>query len=817
MALNSIITKVGDGVAIRFSVSFTGGYMDPSHIRCRVGDEAASDGTPIYRTPLKFITEGLIEVPGAPAANGVVLRFERVTPMQAPVNDFRSGTVLDEHSLDDGFKQVVFGIQELQDSLGNALESQQWAAQAQSFAASADASKQASATSALAAAAHKAAAQAAADRAANAAATVGPRVTTFAELKSRLVYASPSTGQIAVQSGEYVTNISTGAVYAVVASGAANHLDYTSTGGVRLRVQPGPSGRYSALAFGNTVRAGLLAAFAGGVRHLSIPACDEQWAVGIELPEGADIKGLGQASKITSSGTNQTLLRANNRKFVRVTDVFLAGNLTGLGSTSATATGGHGIILVNCTQPEVSRVTFDNFGNTVANKYASCVYTNGGTYPKIVDCIFLQGNGGGVKNQGADIAMAYHTKSGCIRGNMSWSEQDTFFSGPAVGNVDFGVWDIEGNYAERSDTSVTRSAVTLPYGAKTARGNIRGNRFVNFPANGVYISAGNGNDKDSAGLNVSDNVILWCGGSSAMLNISAGIYLSGRNGLTCTGNLVHGTGYKRDGTARMYPVAGIFFNGAMRGGACTGNHVSGSTGAGVMLKNVSGSTDMSDITITANVLFDNKRAAFEIQNSLASATMSRIIFSSNVCTQATNDAPGVLYNGDSGAKPIEGLTITMNQFVAKDSSTQYAFTCNLAGFTSAAISGNLFRGFYRGIHFANGGIADKEIGKAIVIDGNTFADISSWCIGAAIGSNKYALHFNSTFVNCGSEGSDAGRILAAARAGSGTFEFRRSAMPTDGTWAVGDRVLFTSPSSHLGAVCTGAGAPGVWRTHSALT
>lgn len=134
MALNSIITKVGDGTTNQFSVAFTGGYMDQSNIRCRVGTEAASDGSPVYRTPLRFIAGGLIEVPGAPAGTGVTVRFERITPMTTPVNDFKNGTVLDEKALDDGFKQTVFGIQELQDAYGTAGSAENWADKAKASA-----------------------------------------------------------------------------------------------------------------------------------------------------------------------------------------------------------------------------------------------------------------------------------------------------------------------------------------------------------------------------------------------------------------------------------------------------------------------------------------------------------------------------------------------------------------------------------------------------------------------------------------------------------------------------------------------------------
>ena len=41
-----------------------------------------------------------------------------------------------------------------------------------------------------------------------------------------------------------------------------------------------------------------------------------------------------------------------------------------------------------------------------------------------------------------------------------------------------------------------------------------------------------------------------------------------------------------------------------------------------------------------------------------------------------------------------------------------------------------------------------------------------------------------------------------------------NAAPSAGTWAVGDRAEYTAPSAggNIGAVCTGAGNPGTWKT-----
>jgi len=53
--------------------------------------------------------------------------------------------------------------------------------------------------------------------------------------------------------------------------------------------------------------------------------------------------------------------------------------------------------------------------------------------------------------------------------------------------------------------------------------------------------------------------------------------------------------------------------------------------------------------------------------------------------------------------------------------------------------------------------------------------------------------------------------------GPGTRTYRTAA-PTGGTWVVGDKVWFESPTSggYIGAVCTVAGTPGTWKNFGVI-
>lgn len=121
MAKNSIVTKIGDGVETQFAITFTGGYMDESHVTCRVGSEVDGTGAPVYRA-LTFISEGLVNVSGDPAGDGITLTFERNTPISTAINDFQNGTILGEEKLDESFEQLIKATQENRDALQDARD-----------------------------------------------------------------------------------------------------------------------------------------------------------------------------------------------------------------------------------------------------------------------------------------------------------------------------------------------------------------------------------------------------------------------------------------------------------------------------------------------------------------------------------------------------------------------------------------------------------------------------------------------------------------------------------------------------------------------
>lgn len=117
----SRIVKVGDGVTTQFTLDFTLGYLSRADVTCRVGSEVDGLGAPLYRT-LNWITDGLVEVLGAPAGNGVNLVFERTVSKTAPKHDFSDGAAMIAQNFDENQLQAIMLVHEVLDGRFGTLQ-----------------------------------------------------------------------------------------------------------------------------------------------------------------------------------------------------------------------------------------------------------------------------------------------------------------------------------------------------------------------------------------------------------------------------------------------------------------------------------------------------------------------------------------------------------------------------------------------------------------------------------------------------------------------------------------------------------------------
>jgi len=103
-----------DGVTTVWNFSFSGGYLDQTHVKAQRRNTTTGAVTPITLTPAMFT--GPYQLTLSPAlAVGQELTIYRATPKEGPLVDFTDRAKLTEVSLDYSAKQAIFGVAEADD------------------------------------------------------------------------------------------------------------------------------------------------------------------------------------------------------------------------------------------------------------------------------------------------------------------------------------------------------------------------------------------------------------------------------------------------------------------------------------------------------------------------------------------------------------------------------------------------------------------------------------------------------------------------------------------------------------------------------
>ena len=105
----SYLTYTGNGSTTQYAINFS--YIDTTHIK------AYLDGTV---TTAFSVSDSTLTFNTAPS-NGVVIRIERETPIDARLVDFQDGSVLTQAELDMSANQNFFIAQEVTDDQANNL------------------------------------------------------------------------------------------------------------------------------------------------------------------------------------------------------------------------------------------------------------------------------------------------------------------------------------------------------------------------------------------------------------------------------------------------------------------------------------------------------------------------------------------------------------------------------------------------------------------------------------------------------------------------------------------------------------------------
>jgi hypothetical protein len=97
----------GDGVNTQFEFSFSGGYMDKTHVKAYIEDAETLARVDLEILPSMFVGDFTIDV-GVPIPVGKNIVIYRDTPKGGPLVDFTTGSRLTEANLDKVAQQAVF-------------------------------------------------------------------------------------------------------------------------------------------------------------------------------------------------------------------------------------------------------------------------------------------------------------------------------------------------------------------------------------------------------------------------------------------------------------------------------------------------------------------------------------------------------------------------------------------------------------------------------------------------------------------------------------------------------------------------------------
>lgn len=303
-------------------------------------------------------------------------------------------------------------------------------------------------------------------------------------------------------------------------------------------------------------------------------------------------------------------------------------------------------------------------------------------------------------------------------------------------------------------------------------------------------------------------------------SLSGGIYISAPTAhVVVDGNVID----EFQNTATN-GVGSITYNPASvpaAGATLSNNTIRDSAGVGIYLVNNAARASVTNNTISGSV--DND---IRLVNSAGLANVGGIAISANTIRRTSGNSMQAINLDQQDGTLV--TTVTGNHIRGFDATNAVATNAGvrISRNLFTRVNNNIIENFNVGITFSSyWAAATRHFGADI--SRNTFRDCT-YGIGVAATADTAVLPLcDNIFDNVTTP------VSAAAQASPGGFTvgyiarkddtrivaLNLNAAPTVGTWAVGDRVEFTTPvaGDFIGAVCTAAGNPGTWKTFGAIS
>lgn len=546
-----------------------------------------------------------------------------------------------------------------------------------------------------------------------------------------------------------------------------------------------------------------------------VPGANSAYRVSDEftIPQGVTVYGDGYSSFI-----QQTVAGKN---------IFIAGNDTIVRNLHLKMCPGNNLNIAkqNC-------VAIINVKNVhVLNNWLELVDINSGVYIASAKDVTVDNNiiygatwtGGGPAASAADIILYSGTESGrfVITNNYCFSNNSQGIFANALGldshyiiannvciTLDPSTCVPGGTWEEIATGGVRRHGIITQYSNQISNAGpgavVTGNVCRNTRWSGIYLQ---GTVKNN-GLVVANNV---CSRNNyANWPLGGGIYLTVSGEEIVANNFI----YECQGTTGNggITITAVF---APTGRAkISGNTIQNSAGIGLYL-----STNAANIDIIDNTFSNNASSAIVWAANGGNASLGGFYIANNTITRPASAAttPAISVTPQIGVVPTY---ITGNKIYGSDSvtlsATNTAIRLQTNNPSTIVVKDNMIESFYYGMFYASY-FANNTRHINMQIEGNIFTSCAVGIAAAATTNTVTVPLIDNRFINVPTPTNPGG--LGGACGYIGTREglklvVETAAAPIFGTWAVGDRTMFTTPVSggYIGSVCTVAGSPGTWRS-----
>jgi hypothetical protein len=368
--------------------------------------------------------------------------------------------------------------------------------------------------------------------------------------------------------------------------------------------------------------------------------------------------------------------------------------------------------------------------------------------------------------------------------------------------------------AESSSGGVRRHGIILSYvGATQSRASVIGNICRNTRWTGIYVQ---GSGVTTGGqISVVGNVCSNNGYETGN-SLSGGIYITSNGGETISGNTI--TDFKNNIAA----TGGITVTCPATGGAY-GTLVSDNTIANSLASGISVNNKMRDCVVRGNQVVNAALNDILVSLSSGDTGLGGFEISNNTCIRANTTSISINFNQANGAKRSR---IFQNKIRGSDY-TVVASTnigVNLSAVTQPVeVFGNHIENFYYGANVGSLLLAGTRYTTSGVTIDNNRIETCTQGIGAS--GNAASCTFvvtGNTFESCTAKlgvGTAAGfaALYEGRRAGS-KYDVFVTAIPTNGTWALGDRALNQAGTVGQPKAWTNttAGSPGTFTSEGNL-